>query len=141
MPLVRCTVSSNVKNETYNSVPITKQPESGGWLQLIPSNNIGTHMNDQDFQICVALRLGVNYYSNYKCVCGSLVDENGTHGLSCPKAKGTFPRHLQLNHIIFRALTSARQSCQLEPLGLSRDDGKRPDGVTLFPWSRDKRLV
>ena len=25
-----------------------------------------------------------------------------------------------------------------EPLGLLRDDGKRPDGVTMIPWSRDR---
>ncbi|XP_037045819.1 tolloid-like protein 1 [Bradysia coprophila] len=29
-----------------------QQPESGGWLQVIPSNNIGTVMDDQDFQTC-----------------------------------------------------------------------------------------
>lgn len=98
-------------------------------------------MNDQDFQTCVALRLGINLFEKYKCICGSFVDGSGTHGLSCPNAKGTFPRHLDLNQIIKRALTSARHSCSLEPIGLSRDDGKRPDGVTLAPWSNGKRLV
>ena len=29
----------------------------------------------------------------------------------------------------------------LEPPGLSRKDGKRPDGLTLFPWSGGKNLV
>ena len=28
-----------------------------------------------------------------------------------------------------------------EPAGLSRDDGKRPDGVTLLPWARGKALA
>ena len=68
-----------------------KEIESGGWLRSIPSSNIGTAMSNQDFQICVALRLGINYFSRHKCICGSLVDGNGTHGLSCPKAKGTYP--------------------------------------------------
>jgi len=27
-----------------------------------------------------------------------------------------------------------------EPAGLSRDDGKRPDGVTLLPWAKGKPL-
>lgn len=118
-----------------------QEPESGGWLHIIPSNNIGTLMNDQDFQICIALRLGINCYEKYKCNCGSIVDESGTHGLSCSNAKGTFPRHVVMNHIIHRSLTSARHSSNLEPTGLSRDDGKRPDGVTLAPWSKGKRLV
>ena len=29
----------------------------------------------------------------------------------------------------------------LEPNGISRDDGKRPDGMTLTPWSRGRPLV
>ena len=28
-----------------------------------------------------------------------------------------------------------------EPAGLSRDDGKRPDGVTLLPWARGKAMA
>jgi len=28
-----------------------------------------------------------------------------------------------------------------EPPGLSRDDGKRPDGVTLLPWAKGKPLA
>ena len=29
----------------------------------------------------------------------------------------------------------------MEPAGLSRSDGKRPDGLTLVPWSRGRPLV
>ena len=29
----------------------------------------------------------------------------------------------------------------LEPAGLSRGDGKRPDGLTLFPWTQGKCVV
>ena len=29
----------------------------------------------------------------------------------------------------------------MEPTGLSRSDGKRPDGVTIAPWSSGKPLV
>jgi hypothetical protein len=29
----------------------------------------------------------------------------------------------------------------LEPNGLSRDDGKRPDGMTLVPWNKGQPLV
>jgi len=28
-----------------------------------------------------------------------------------------------------------------EPAGLSRDDGKRPDGVTLLPWAKGKPMA
>ena len=30
---------------------------------------------------------------------------------------------------------------QLEPTGLSRDDGKRPDGATIVPWSQGHCLI
>jgi hypothetical protein len=43
-----------------------------------------------------------------------------------------------LNDIIWRALGRAKIQATKEPLGLSRTDGKRPDGVTLIPWSRGK---
>ncbi len=29
----------------------------------------------------------------------------------------------------------------LQPPGISRDDGKRPDGMTLIPWSHGKSLL
>ena len=35
-----------------------------------------------------------------------------------------------------RALASAGYPSSLEPVGLSRSDGKRPDGVTNVPWSK-----
>ncbi|KAH0815108.1 hypothetical protein GEV33_007683 [Tenebrio molitor] len=34
-----------------------------------------------------------------------------------------------------------RLSQQIEPNGLSRDDGKRPDGMTLVPWIKGQPLV
>ena len=39
--------------------------------------------------------------------------------------------HTALNDIVCRALSSAHVPAQLEPSGLSRGDGKRPDGVTI----------
>ena len=38
-------------------------------------------------------------------------------------------------------LTAAKVPCRLEPSGLYRADGKRPDGVTTIPWSKGKSLV
>lgn len=46
-----------------------------------------------------------------------------------------------LNDIIRRALVSAEIPCTLEPQGLSRLDGKRPDGLTLVPWEKGRCLV
>jgi hypothetical protein len=38
-------------------------------------------------------------------------------------------------------LTSIRVNSTLEPNGLSRDDGKRPEGITLVPWIKGQPLV
>ena len=43
--------------------------------------------------------------------------------------------------IISRALTTAGIPSRLEPTGLLRTDGKRPDGMSLAPWSSGKLLV
>ena len=46
-----------------------------------------------------------------------------------------------LNDIIKRALSSAGFNAVLEPFGLNRGDGKRPDGMTVFPFSMGKCRV
>ena len=40
-----------------------------------------------------------------------------------------------------RAFTSAGVPVTKEPSGLSRSDGKRPDGLTLVPWQSGKALT
>ena len=49
--------------------------------------------------------------------------------------------HAAINDIIHRALTSAGVPARLEPPGLLRSDGKRPDGVSVVPWRSGKFLV
>ena len=46
-----------------------------------------------------------------------------------------------LNDIIKRALSSAGFNAVIEPIGLDRGDGKRPDGMTVFPFSMGKCLI
>ena len=48
--------------------------------------------------------------------------------------------HAALNDI-HRALTSAHVPARLEPQGMLRSDGKRPDGVSVVPWRSGKCLV
>ena len=69
------------------------------------------------------------------------MDESGTHGLKCKFSAGRHARHAALNDIIKRAMGSAGIPSILEPRDLLRDDGKRPDGKTLIPWSNGKPLV
>jgi hypothetical protein len=108
--------------------------ESGSWLHAIPSPNIGTLLDNTSFQVCIGLRLRCNFCTPHFCKCNTKVDEIGIHGLSCSKSSGRFSRHTEINSIINRSLTSIHVNSTLETNGLSRDDGKRPDGMTLVPW-------
>ena len=89
----------------------------------------------------MALRLGAKMCHEYNCVCGTLVDEYGRHGICCKKSPGRFFRHKVMNGTIHRTLQSANVPATLEPLGLFRDDGKRLDGMTLIPWKRNSCMV
>ena len=50
------------------------------------------------------------------------------------------PRHANLNDVVKRALSAAGVPSWLEPVGLDRGDGKRPDGVTIYPYARGMSL-
>jgi hypothetical protein len=115
--------------------------ESGSWLHAIPSSNIGTLLDNTFFQVCIGLRLGCNLCTPHICKCNAKVDEISTHGLSCFKSSGRFSRHTEINSIINRSLTSIHVNSSLETNRLSRNDGKRPDGMTLVPWIKGQPLV
>ena len=116
-------------------------PHSSDWLNAIPMAPLGLKLDDNSLRVAVGLRLGTKLCEAHTCICGQLVDPFGRHGLSCKNAKGTHPRHSHVNDLIKRALASAGTPSVLEPPGLSRTDGKRPDGLTLFPWSGGKSAV
>ena len=86
-------------------------PHSSDWLNALPVTKLGLKIDNSGMQIACGLRLGTKMFKPFKCgSCGSIVDPTGRHGLSCKKAKGTYPRHLQVNDIIARALCSAQVS-------------------------------
>ena len=77
----------------------------------------------------------------HDCPCGARVDSRGTHGLACRRSSGRMARHHNINDIIWRGLTRAGIPSSKEPQGLSRSDGKRPDGLTLIPWQSGRSLI
>jgi hypothetical protein len=116
--------------------------ESGAWLNAPPVSSLGLRLDDDSITISVGLRLGVPICRPHMCrQCGTHVDKYGLHGLSCRKSQGRHPCHNAINGIIHRSLTAARVPCQVEPQGLSRNDGKRPDGVTLLLWRNGRPLI
>ena len=116
-------------------------PESGAWLEALPSAALGNHLNDDALRISVALRLGIDICQPHQCRCGSQVDSKGHHGLKCSFSAGRHSRHGALNSIVQKALSSAGYHAIREPPGLNRGDGNRPDGMTLHAWKEGKELV
>lgn len=81
----------------------SQQPESGYWLNAIPSMNVGTFLNNNELRISMALRLGSEICRPHNCICGERVKQDGRHGLSCTKSQGRFSRHHEINDITARA--------------------------------------
>ena len=116
--------------------------ESGAWLNALPISSLGLRMSDDIVRTAIGLRVGAPICLPHPCSsCGHPVDEFGHHGLSCKFSKGRVPHHHMLNSIIHHSLASANIPSRLEPSNLFREDGKRPDGVTMVPWSNGRFLV
>ena len=65
----------------------------------------------------------------------------GTHPLSCRFSAGRISRHSAQSYVVRRGLSAAGTPSKLEPSGLDRGDGKRPDGITVYPYSRGRCLI
>ena len=117
------------------------QPRSGAWLNALPSSALGCLLDNDSVRIGVAVRLGLRVCQPHQCRCGVAVDSFGLHPLSCRLSAGRLPRHKALNEVVKRALDAAGLHSLLEPAGLDRGDGKRPDGITIFPFESGKSLV
>ena len=115
--------------------------ESGAWLHAVPVPSLGTALSPDVLRVAIALRVGAGVCEPHTCRCGRMMDKRGLHGLSCRYSAGRHPRHAALNDVVKRALQSAGLPSILEPPGLDRGDGSRPDGITVFPYRHGKPFV
>jgi len=66
----------------------------------------------------------------------------GSHGLSCKRSGGCIPRYAAVNETVRRALVSGVYPLfSLEPVGVCRNYGKWPDGMSLIPWRQGLPLL
>ena len=110
-------------------------------VDCLPSTAIGCRLDNDCFRFAVSIRLGLRVCAPHRCRCRSRVDEYGLHPLSCRFSIGHLPRHTALSDVICRSLQFTGISVLLEPAGLDRGDGNRPEGITLFPYARGMSLV
>ena len=116
--------------------------ESGAWLKALPASSLGLRMHDETIRIAIGLRLRCPLCLPHACAhCGEDVEQYATHGLSCRWSKGRHSRHGEINDIIHRSLVSTKIPSKLEPTALLRSDGKRPDCMSIIPWTSGRLLV
>ena len=113
--------------------------QASTWLTAIPISSLGLKLDNNTLRVAICLRLGTKICEPHTCICGQLVDPLGRHGLSCRLACGTHSRHKRVNDILRRSIASSGTPAMVEPRGLM-DDDKRPDGLTLYPWSGGKSV-
>jgi len=81
-------------------------------------------------------------FASHQCRCGAPVYTSGLHSFVCKQAPGKSARHHALiDDLVARAFWAAGIPVSKEPAGLSRTDGKRPDGMTFIPWLAGKPAV
>ena len=115
--------------------------ESACLYTCLPSARNGTHLNDAALTCAVGLRLGTDVAAPALCACGSQLDTCGDHALSCRYGAGQIARHTEVNARIARAHHLAGVAATLEPIGLNLNDGKRPDGSTILPYTRGREMA
>ena len=106
-------------------------PRSCDWLLALPITACGFRLSDKAARMAVALRLGCSVCVPHYCRCGSLVDTQGLHGLVAKQAPSRIIRRHALNDVVAHAIQSAGTPVTKEPVGFTRQDGKKPDGLTL----------
>ena len=111
---------------------------STDWLHALSISSCGLRLDNEAIRVAVGLRLGLELCQPHSCPCGAVVDARGLHGLSCKKNAGRSLRHFQINDLTFRTLKRPDIASTKEPKGLVREDGKKPDGLTLVPWKAGK---
>ena len=107
---------------------------SGVWLNCVPNNGVSTFM-DNDL-----LRIGLTVCIPHRCKCGMTVDAFGMFPLSCRFNALRIPCHSSIDDVR-RSLSAAGMPSMLEPSGLCHGNRKRPDGMTVFPYSRARCLI
>ena len=123
-----------------NSVSDATSSESGVWLDALPAPSLGTKVNNESLRIALGLRLGVPIVE-HTCICGAVVDVYASHGLSCMCGGDHISQHAAVNGIVRHALVSEGLPAVLKPVGVCRNDGKRPDGMSLIPWRQGLLLL
>jgi len=116
-------------------------PHSGDWLLALPIANCGLKLEDEAVRVAVGMRLGLACMSPTNVDLDQMWMPNAAIAMVCKKAPSKIASHQVLNDIIWHAFNATDVPAIKESSGLNRQDGKRPDGLTLIPWQGRKPLI
>ena len=115
------------------------QPNCGAWMNSLSSTAIGTLQDNESFRIAVIAWVSRLCPTQMPLYChGRQISPTSS---LVPLQRWSFTTTHRIDDIIKRAFSSAVFNAVLEPVDLDRGDGKRPDGMTVFPISRGKCLI
>jgi hypothetical protein len=116
-------------------------PESAAVFLGLPCSRDGTRLSDIELPVAISLRLGLPVATPGTCVCLEHSDELGDHALSCNRGVERHRRHAEVNSRIRELLDQAGFPAVLEPVGLTGQDSRRFDGVTVAAFERGRPMA
>ena len=104
----------------------------------VPS--LGTKLDANTFRVAVDLRDGAPVCESIVCRCGANAITPSLYSLACMFSADRLARADELNVVVKRTLQTFGVPYQLEPPGLSRDDSRKSDEITMFAYKHVKPL-
>ena len=113
-------------------------PHAASWLSVVPSENLGLHMDPPVFQVAIKWWLGLDTSEGSRCaLCpGSALDHLGHHAITCKYGGDVVSRHNRIRNILVETCRRAHIGVKVEVgNNLTRDHSKtRPADILLPNW-------
>ena len=139
-------LDDRVFNMLLNSSPVADKarllsvfsPHAASWLSVVPSENLGLHLDPPIFQVAIKWWLGLDTSEGSQCaLCpGSTLDHLGHHAVTCKYGGDVVSRHNRIRDILVETCRRAHIGVKVEVgNNLSRDHSKtRPADILLPNW-------
>ncbi|KAL5481549.1 hypothetical protein EMCRGX_G021737 [Ephydatia muelleri] len=113
-------------------------PHAASWLSVVPSENLGLHLDPPVFQVAIKWWLGLDTSEGSQCaLCpGSTLDHLGHHAVTCKYGGDVVSRHNRIRDILVETCRRAHIGVKVEVgNNLSRDHSKtHPADILLPNW-------
>ena len=117
-------------------------PHAASWMTVVPSEDLGLHLEPSVFQVAVKWWLGLDTSNGSLCaLCpNNALDPLGHHATTCKKGGDVVTRHNQLRNVLAETCRRAHLSVKVE-MGsnlTSEHDHSRPADILLPNWALGK---